>query len=319
VSEGVAGALELFAPPPLEVGLWVHGAFLDAATLAPGDEEVVFTLSRAELHARLATVDLRLVECERGAPVTGARVTLKAATSAHRRGGLSDDAPDDDGRVRLERVVPGRHELFVEREGHAVQRWLELVAGEERALGDVPIGAGPALPVRVVDEAGRPVLAVLEIAPYERGRSVDELYHPNLSRTTDEDGRGELPVPDRESIVRARDLTVRSLRAPGGLGAPVSSGNVLLAPGALPAELVLVSRPRAQVRLEPRAPWVAGDRLLYVDELGLVVIVVASEGAEELEAELVAGANDVERRRAEVHVGHGPAVVSEGDEALRVP
>ena len=51
----------------------------------------------------------------------------------------------------------------------------------------------------------------------------------------------------------------------------------------------------------------------------IVVLEVAPESTEELEAELVTGADDIGRWRADVLLGTEHVVVSEGTEALRVP
>ncbi|MEE8147596.1 MAG: hypothetical protein V3T24_08335, partial [Longimicrobiales bacterium] len=185
---GVACALELRAAPPLWVGLWVHGVFHEVQLLQATDTELLFEIDMAVIDASLARVRARLVDRDSGAPITDARATLKADTSAHRRLDLSNEVPDDMGLLTFERVMPGQHELTIRRDGHLVQRRITLSPAEDLDLGEIPIGSGPGLPIRVVDAEGRPVKAWIEIAPLEPGTYVGELYPPNLHRTTDGQG-----------------------------------------------------------------------------------------------------------------------------------
>lgn len=270
----VAGSLQLAAEPPLWAGLWVHGVPARATTIHAGDTELYFSIDQADLDAALATVRFRLVDKDSGAPVREAEATLKADISAHRRKDLSSQPPGEDGLYVFERVMPGQHELTVLRGANLVQRRIALAPRQELDLGDLPIGTEPGVTLRVVDAAGRPVPAWVEIAPLEPGRFVGDLFPPNLHRQTKDDGTYLLPLPELRSVVRVRPY----LSARSGRGSPaVGSANYLLDPVAPPVELVVLAVERVQVRVASRTPWGAGQRLTLEDEHGLVVSIAGGE------------------------------------------
>jgi len=286
IAPGVAGSLQELAPRPWYAGLWVHGVFQAEQLVAPDAQEVVFELGRAALEARLARVRLRVRERDSGRPVLDARATLKADTSAHRRKDLSDVGSDEAGRIVFERVLPGEHELSVQRGDNLLQRRLTVAPGEDLDLGELVLGLEAGIPLVVVDAEGRGTRAFVEIAPYEPGADVGRLYPPNLHRTTDGQGRYVLPVPDRVSIVRARPIL-----DPRG-HAEVGTPNAILDPTRLPPEVRLVAQTPVAVRFEPRLPLGAGEELAVEDHLGLVIARVAER---ETEVALVPGTYRVRR------------------------
>ena len=326
ISAGVAGSLQLRQAPPLWVGLWLHGTFHESKQLRAGDTEVVFEVDQDDLDARFGTVRLRLVDRDTELPVREALATLKANTSSHRRHDLQDLAPDEEGQLVFRRVVPGRHELSIGREGHAVQRQVELAPGEELDLGDVPIGAGPGIRLRVVDAEGRGLRAWLEIAPYEvgdEGRWEDDLYHPNLHRQTDEEEGYLLPVPDRLSVVRARPIgRSGSGHDPRGYygGTPeVGTANVLVDPDDPPLELVLEERPRVRVHFDTLTPWVREHRLTVHDELNVIVDRIGDRTPEALRLELLTGRYTVRRWDGETELDSVSVVIDESTERVIAP
>ena len=265
---GVAGSLELGATPPFWVGLWIHGALHDAQVLQAGATEVVFEVDAAAMLAGTSTVTARVVDRDSDAPAVDAVATLKADVSAHRRKAFADVAPDADGGLVFAGAVPGVYDLTVTRGANLVQREVTVVSGEDLDLGTLAIGDGPGIPLRIVDAAGEPVPAWVEIAPYQAGADVEELYPPNLHRYS-RDGTWTLPAPERPSIVRVRVEEEMS-----GLShsyAHIRSANHLLDPAALPAELVIEVLDRVVFRVELGTPWEEGDRLTIEDAHGLVV------------------------------------------------
>ncbi|MDA1263727.1 MAG: hypothetical protein O2816_01455 [Planctomycetota bacterium] len=294
------GSLQVTGVPPFWVSLWVHGNLIASQVLHPGQVDVTFELSLEDHLRGMARVRARLIDKDSGTPVIDAVATLKADTSAHRRGDLSEVTPSDEGELIFAHVMPGEHELTIQRGDNLVQERLELAAGEERDLGDIAIGAGPGIPLKVINPDGEAVFAWVEIAPYQRGHYAEDLYPPNLHRTTDEDGTFTLPVPTRPSVVRVRPIELSSF---GVSHSPVCSSNALLDPASLPAELTIVTAERCWVRLVPNSTWDAGHRLTLEDELGIVVDQATSASADDLFAETVAGTYTVRRYEGTTELG----------------
>ena len=296
----VAGGLVLLRPLPFWVRLRVFGVPGEPRFVEAGATEVVFELDLAQLEQSFGSVTLRLMHRGTRQPITEASGTLKADNSSHRRKDLQDVGVDEDGRMRFDRVVPGRHDLLVTCQGNFFQRKLELAPGEHLDLGEieVEVGSGQPLTVRVVDDEGQPAQAMIEVAPYERGAAVGDLYHPNLHRTTNSKGVYELPWPDRVSIVRARPLY---FRGPSRDYQTIGTRNTLIDPDARVPELVLVAHLPVEVTFDPLLEWNHGHALTIEDDvLGLVV-------------------ERVERPTQSVHLVPGPYVVKrwEGDDLVR--
>jgi hypothetical protein len=312
----IAGSLELHSAPPLWVGLWVHGRVHEGRVLKPGDTQIVFGVDLAALEAGMASVTCKVVDRDSRAPVTDVSATIKADISAHRRHDLSKQAADSEGTLHFKRVIPGRHELTILREGQIVQRRFELATGEALDLGEVEIGSGPGLPVRVVDDEGKPMRAWVELGPFEKGRHVEELYHPNLHRTTDSNGLYELPVPDRLSVLRVRPLFKKGTTRGNP---PVSSRNYLIDPDQLPAELVVIALEPADLRVEPRTTWVEGQHVTYEDEHGLVIDMAPGESTGRLDVDLVPGDYTARRWDGSRQLGVLAVDVSAGQRVVPCP
>ena len=266
ICESVVGALKLREPPPMWVSLDLLGQRVGMEHLEPGQKEVVFHLPLPALESKLARLQLRVLEGQTDDPARGAKVTLRADTAPYRRPDQENVPTRDDGTLEFARIVPGRYELVVERGDALYQDRIELAAGATRDLGTIRLTAGAALRIRVVDERGEPQQAWLEIAPYEPGKSVGDLYPPMLHEVTSLDGTGKLPMPARVSIVRAQQMIPRGLSPSGRM-----SANVRVDPAFPPTgELRLVIPDQALVRIACNLP--EARTLQLIDGSGLIVL-----------------------------------------------
>lgn len=304
------GSLRLHAPPPMWVGLAVHGVPLGWELLAPGEQEVAFRLDADALLARLSSLALRVVAAETGAPLPGARVTLRAEVSAHRRAEHAKVAPDPDGRVRLERIVPGEYDLEVGTATTLHQERVRVPPGQALEHPDVALAYGAGLLVRV-EGAPSSTITFLEVAPYERGGRTEELYPPSLWRSADERGEHLLPLPSAPSIVRATVLDVEHHRE------VARSRDVVVDPAAPPpGPLVLAVQRLVDVDFEAFPAEAAVIEVLDDQELVLAAIVPERGVADD--TDLVPGAY-----RARALDGAGRVLAEAhfvvGDEPLRVP
>lgn len=314
---GVAGSLELHGALPMWAGLWVHGQHYAAGILQSTEQDLYFVIDLEGFELGMAEVKMRVVDRDSGLPADGVTSTLKADTSAHRRSDLSDVVPADDGVLIFQRVIPGQHELTILRGGNIVQRMLTVKSAERLDLGDVAIGSGPGLEVRVVDVQGQAVPAWVEIGPFEKGGYVEELYPPNLHLQTDDGGIFVAPVPDKPAILRVRPLVLHGFRR----GSPsIGSLNYLIDPQALPTELVVVAEDRVDLSVEPSTPWVDGQRVTFEDELGLVVDIAGGEHSGGLNVDLVPGKYTARRWSGEEEIGELPGLLVEVDtKSIRCP
>ncbi|MFT7670513.1 MAG: hypothetical protein ACI8X5_003222 [Planctomycetota bacterium] len=313
----IAGSLELHRAPPVWAGLWVHGSYHSGIVLHADDDQLFFTVDLAAMTSGLASVRLQLLDKDSATPVVDANGTLKADTSAHRRGDQSEQSPDNNGVLYFERVVPGEYELTILREGYIVQRRFELQMGEELDLGEVLIGSGLGLKVRVVDTDGNTVSAWMEVGPFAAGGYTEDLYPPNLHLKTKGDGSFVAPIPDRPGIIRARPLELhgQSWSYPN-----VGSGNYLIDPDELPDELVIVARGRQRLLVELMSPWVPGQHVTVEDQLGLIVAIITADSSEGLSLHLAPGNYTVRRYDDQTVLGTLPDVtVDEDSTRLRCP
>lgn len=315
--EGSLGSLELHAHPPLWLGLWMHGTPLAWEPLHAADDQVLFRMELEDLQARLATLRLRVVAAETGAPATDARVTLRANSSAHRRSEQIDRRVGPDGRLELTRIVPGSYELAVTRGESILPEAVELLPSQVLDLGDIALPLGEAFEVEVAHADGRLSDAFLEIGPYRPGELADGLYPSHLQRQYSPARAYPLPVPVVPSIVRATGITL----IPGGrfLQTDGRSANVLLDPRDLPpAPLRLVLHAQHSVSFTlPEDHGFGGARVDVLDELELVVGRSRLTGARSGDVDLIPGAY-----RARL-VGAAGEVLDEmrfelGNEALEV-
>ncbi len=232
-ASGVAGQLELEHDPPMWAQLLLFGAPLGVEVIHPGDREVVFHLDQAAFDSCCSRVKLRVLDAHTHAPITDAKVTLRADTAPHRRTDQENVRPEWDGSVEFPRVMPGKYELTVTHGDDLDQRRIELVAKQVLEVGDVLLEQRGHLDLLVVDEGDHPASAWIEIAPFEPGKRVDELYPPMLHRQSGTDGKYRLPLPTKRSIVRAR---IEGGTSNGQPAQGARSANLLIDPDKLPPQ-----------------------------------------------------------------------------------
>jgi hypothetical protein len=277
----IVGSLQVLEPVSFWAGLSLFGRSLEWAHVPVGAEELVFRVDAEDFEASFAKVDLRVVD-DVHSPVAGARVTLKADTSPHRRSGQSKVPSGPDGRVHFDRVVPGRYELLVEGDCSLQQDRFELEPGDSRDWGDVQLIERGSMPLRVVDADGTPAWAFIEVGPYRRGASHKDLYPPNLHRLTDQEGSYELCLPSAVSILRATRAVLPPMQATNE-----SSTSVLLDPSAPLGSLKLVLRKPVEVTFDVRHDQAAA--IVVWDALGLIAWMHVLGGEAAPPCELIPG------------------------------
>ncbi|MEZ5980390.1 MAG: carboxypeptidase-like regulatory domain-containing protein [Planctomycetota bacterium] len=264
VDTATIGTLEVRGKRPLWAGLRAFGEPVEWRVLAVGQERLEFTLGLDDVTSAFATLSLRVVDGPNGSPVPGARVVLKADSSAMRREEHTDARTDLEGRLELTRILPGEFEFTVEANDALHSDHLVLERGEHRDLGDIVLAPSLGIDVVFVDEEGGRVSGYLEVAPYRPGEEADVLYPDNLHRHSSE-GEYHLPLPTEPSILRLRES-----RPPQGFPTGRRSVNVLVDPAAPPLRPIeLVARSELAVTVDARAHDHA--RLEVRDPLDLVV------------------------------------------------
>jgi Carboxypeptidase regulatory-like domain len=233
-----------------------------------------------------------------GAPVAGARVTLRPGLGAvpFLSGGTGEEwtaEADTGGRFRLAGLLPGHYELETAAPGFArrvvpgigvTEEVTEATGpggGEEVDLGTVALTPGLVLEGEVVDGAGRPL-------PAPPAVEIEVLHHPRALRfgppeverlTAGPDGR--FRVPD----LAAGEVLNLTFYKPGYAARPVQDVTVPAAP--LRVVLTPAGRIRGRV-LDAQGQPVAGAHILVESPDGGTGAREPSDGAGEFAAEGVA-------------------------------
>ncbi len=124
------GVLALPNDRPVHVALLMSGVLLAQQSVAPGTQEVTFTLTVDALVTEAATVRVRVVD-EQGAPVAGASVNLDGSWNPKSK-------TDEAGRIEFTKVPPGRRRIGIrgtDSAGPPIQ--FDVPAGAQVDLGDV--------------------------------------------------------------------------------------------------------------------------------------------------------------------------------------
>jgi hypothetical protein len=312
LTKSCVGSLELLHAPPLWVELYLFGKSVGWESLQVGAHEVVFRIDRGALDERFASVKARIVDPKDHAPVAQAHVTLRADTSAHRREDLTDRPSGNDGRIELARIVPGRYEFQVSRGWSQHQQMIELAPGEKRDLGDIALADVGGFDVLVVDDAGKPANAWVEIGPYEKGAQSTEIYPQMMRHSAGADGRARLPMPSDVAIVRAAVAAGRS-NGPDYTQEVrgVRSANVLLDPRSPPQGAMRLTL-KEPVKVLLKTKHLGGARIEVLDELDVVVAKSVKDTDKKLEAELVPGRYTARTVAADGTVGLVVPFVADG-------
>jgi len=149
---GVTGLVQLAAAPPLFVSVILGDATLATRRVDGDEEELVFTLTTADLDARRGGVRVRFVDADDGRPLAGFVALDRPGTWS---GGLPTG---EGGGASFEERVPGLATLRFRAPDRATwSRCVRVPSGGVLELGTVPIGP-PARVQGVVHGAdGRPL------------------------------------------------------------------------------------------------------------------------------------------------------------------
>lgn len=148
------GELWLDRPPPANAALLLRHVVLAQQPIAVGQRELRFVVDTDELRGRFGTVTLRLVDGATGQPIAGGTVRFSTA-----QGGGSFGKADGEGRVVVERVLPGLAslEIYATKEREGLWDLVRVPAGGTVDLGDVVLHPQVEVRGRLVDAAGQPV------------------------------------------------------------------------------------------------------------------------------------------------------------------
>ncbi|HEX6811154.1 MAG TPA: carboxypeptidase-like regulatory domain-containing protein, partial [Planctomycetota bacterium] len=157
--QGYCGELRMNRAPPACASLLLRTTLLQSQRLEAGQKELVFTMQASDVLSKHGTVKLRLVDAATGKPIAGASVDLETA----QRSGIPGKTSDD-GRVVIERVLPGigmlrSYPQSPQQEG--LFRYVRVPAGGTVDLGDILVTASAKITGVVVDGDGKPVNGAL--------------------------------------------------------------------------------------------------------------------------------------------------------------
>jgi len=209
------GVIETAGPPPYIASAVLRHIVLDSVSVAPGDTEVVFTISEEAILEQFCRVRVRVLDSMTGEPLTNARVEVSDSQSA---GGGSP--VDELGSAVIERKMPGPLELVVNAPDHErYSLWFNAEA-PETDLGEIRLDPATSVQGLVVDEAGNPIACALTWFHLDRFESqgAEFFRYGNISARSETDGtftisslgRGRyLIFPDRP---HARSPTIADTR-----------------------------------------------------------------------------------------------------------
>jgi hypothetical protein len=250
MAEGYAGELRLHRAPPAFASLLLRTTLLQSQPIAPGQQELVFTVEPKDVLARHGTVRMRLLDGA-GAPIVGARPNVRTA-----QGGGSFGKSGTDGVVLIENVVPGLGMLELHGGAEREQLYLHVrvTPGGVTDLGDLTIGAAEKIRVAVLDAAGKPAVdASVQWTELDRRQATHPLVN-NRSARAEADGTFQLWGAGR------RRYAVVARTEQGALGhALVDARN-----GAPPPCTITLGTP-ATVALRANVPPAAGYVVCALD------------------------------------------------------
>jgi len=208
--EGVVGILMVKAPPPFYVNAVFMHFVLMSEKVTGRVEEITFVLKPENIEQLLATVKVRLVDAETGAPVKKGRVSI----SDRQSGGMGAQL-DGAGVAEQKNVPPGLKELQIWAQGYeAVHNYIRVADSGVHDLGTYRLHKAVEIAGEIVDEGGKPVAAQLVV------RNLDRLDFPQplstgMSYRSDTEGKFKVA-----SVGRGRYL-IRASAKGHALGAVI--------------------------------------------------------------------------------------------------
>jgi len=238
VPPGCDGVLPV-ASVPCHVGVSFKHLLLHAVRAESVDAPLSLIVDPDEIEELHATVELRAVDADTGAPLPGGHYDL-----SDRQSGTGGKTADRDGVVRFEHVQPGLLHLQRMPDRNAeLSRFVRVDPGEPIDLGDIRIAKTAELSGSVVDEAGRPQQGVslewYELAALTPDQPIDTM-HSIVSGT---DGRFSI-----FGAPKTRVLLVGQSRS--GSRWQVVEPVVVDATNRPPEDLTLVARATTPLRFE---------------------------------------------------------------------
>lgn len=243
------------------VALAFHSRFCGWAELPANVGGVEFEIAAEDVASQFGSLTFCAVDAHSEAPLLDARATLDAEVSGLRRPDTSSLAIDDRGCFHARPLLPGEYDLSVTAPGRSEHLQRVTIAPAQRIdLGEIALEFAAPLEVRVVDEQGRPVRALLQFGPWRPGEWIFDCVTPR-GATTDSEGAERVPRPAVKTVVRAEPFVRTTGEALGdGRPSPMTdasrAAHAVFDPesGALSIELVIrdpvhvtLSLPRTEV------------------------------------------------------------------------
>ncbi len=136
------GVLTLPAGEPVHVALLLRNTVVAQQLVPAGQDEVTFTLPVDAVTGKLASVRLRCIDGA-GQALAGVHIGL-----SDRQSGSGGQATDDDGRITLSRLVPGRLRLSVRHQDLCAPGvTIDVLPGADLDLGDIALQPAIDVPV----------------------------------------------------------------------------------------------------------------------------------------------------------------------------
>lgn len=215
----IDGTMRLFGLPPVHISALFRGRVLATVRVPRPTHEVALVVPLAGIRAELASLRACFLDAETARPIRGAAAVLLDAEGLARQ--AMGDFTDRDGSLVLADQPPGRWTLQVVAAGYErFRRTVALRPGQTLDLGALILSRAVAVTGRVVDTAGRPVLASVACHPTPRpglGRPAPRTYR------TRQDGSFRIPDVGRSGCVL---IAHAPGFAPAKTCAETSKGNV---------------------------------------------------------------------------------------------
>lgn len=188
------------------IALAFHGRFFGWAHIPPQVNVAQFEIAAQDITSQFGSLSFCAVDATSKAPLLDARASLEAEVSGLRRDDTSDLVCDDLGCFIARPLVPGEYDLAVRAPGRGEHHQrVKLHPGERLELGKIELDFAQQLEIRVLDEEGQPVLALVQLGAWRAGAMIEDCVTPRAS-TTGDGGRIEVAMPTSRTVVRAQRL-----------------------------------------------------------------------------------------------------------------